>query len=499
MFKTTCPKCNAKLQFPSLDSQSTMVRCPACKQIFHPSITSQSTKQHRTPSFKSIGIAGLVFLGLAFLVASLFDTSSKNNASTQSYPVATRAPRWMRVNYRGLVDLDQLTQSGQTIRAAISEGVKDGYQKGQLQPFLDQFSRLLPQALETAEGGPNDTPRTSVVDELPSDSPHPAWAALLKGGRLVVTDDGNGVASVFALGNDAKQAYDSSYGVVRHILAALLPSGGQPLKVRVYAYQNDYANCELKLCLERFEIEATDFPLPPGKAPLDLDSLRDFFSQGAELAGGSIDSKSNLILVGRKGEKQTLASEPVELADLAVAYRAVFHAGDNQAFISLDRHSNPTLVNVNFGGFLEDTRIGLVVLEADKRFKTITSGLDPTSFADLRNDIRASVPDFASVSERDLTLPDDGRRGWQGTRFWYYPDSVEIEASLDYRQGAIAKAQFTADAERSREDFGSSVEFDQAKKARLSPSIRMNIEDLNRNYATYASVRNLKNYLLLPA
>src|ERR1019366_8504346 len=90
--------------------------------------------------------------------------------------------------------------------------------------------------------------------------------------------------------------------------------------------------------------------------------------------------------------------------------------------------------------------------------------------------------------ERDLTLPDDGRRGWQGTRFWYYPDSVEIQASLDYRQGAIAKAQFTADAERSRDDFGSSAEFDRAKKSRLSPSIRMNIGDLNRNYSTYASI-----------
>ena len=237
---------------------------------------------------------------------------------------------------------------------------------------------------------------------------------MLKGGKIVVTDDGNGVASVFALGNDAKQAYNSSYSVVRHILAALLPSGGQPLKVRVFAYQNDYANCELKLCLDPFEIEATDFPTPPGKTPLDLDSLREFFSQGAELAGGSIDAKNNLILVGKKGAKQTLASEPVELADLAVAYRAVFHAGDNQAFISLDPHRNPTLVNVNFGGFLEDTRIGSVVLEADKRFKTITSGLDPTSFADLRNDIRASVPDFASVDERDLTMPDEGTQRLAG-------------------------------------------------------------------------------------
>jgi hypothetical protein len=129
-------------------------------------------------------------------------------------------------------------------------------------------------------------------------------------------------------------------------------------------------------------------------------------------------------------------------------------------------------VNVNFGGYLEDTRIGSVVLEADKRFKTITSGLDPTSFTDLRSEIREHVPAFATSAERDLALPGISQSGWQGTRFWYYPDSVEIEASLDYRQWVIAKAQFTADAERSKDDFGSTIEFDQSKKSRLRNAAR---------------------------
>ena len=497
MVYTVCQKCGVQLQLSDSVATGSMVRCPSCKQIFYPIISGQPTQANRKKSGKYFGIviAGLVLLAIGSLASWVLGTKPNNYASTStaptinSYPTQPthHSPRWIRANYRGIVNFGQLTQAGETISATVAEGVKDRFQRGQLQPFLDKFSSLLPQALETAGGGSNNLPRTSVIDELPAES-QPAWAALLKGGRIVVTDDGDGAASVFALGNDAKQAYDSSYSVVRHILAALLPSGGQPLKVRVFAYQNDYANCELKLCLDPFELEATNFPTPTGKTPLDLDSLREFFSQGAELAGGSIDSKNNLVLVGKKGAKQTLASEPVGLGDLAVAYRAVFHAGDNQAFISLDPHRNPTMVNVNFGGFLEDTRIGSVVLESDKRFKTITSGLDPTSFIDLRNDIRASVPDFASVGERDLAMPDIGHKGWQGTRFWYYPDSVEIQASLDYRQGAIAKAQFTADAERSRDDFGSSAAFDQAKKSQLSPSIRMNIDDLNRNYSTYASI-----------
>ncbi len=492
MFKTTCTHCRTKLQYIGALGPTTMVRCPACKQTFRPPTSEQPQTQYG--KFIGIGIAGLVFLGLVLLVSSLFDTGSKQKTPPQSQQAASSiqqtpppAPRWIRANYRALVDMAQLTQSGQSISAALAEGVKQSFQKGQLQPFLDPFSRLLPQALETAEGGPGEFPRTSILDELPEDSPLPAWVAIVKGGRIVVTDDGNGAASVFALGTDAKQAYQSCYSVVRHVLAALLPADGQPLKVRTFAYQNDYATCELRLRLDPFNVEATTFPVPAGKTPLDLDSLSEFFAQGYELAGGSADANNKLILVGKKATKQTLASAPVELSDLAVAYRAVFHAGDNQAFISLDPHRDPTRVNVNFGGYLEDTRIGSVVLEADKRFKTITSGLDPTSFTDLRSEIREHVPGFATSAERDLALPGISKSGWQGTRFWYYPDSVEIEASLDYRQGVIAKAQFTADAERSKDDFGSTLEFDQSKKSRLSPAIQMNITDLNQNYSQYAS------------
>ena len=506
MIKTTCPKCNAKLQFPLLDSQYTMVRCPVCKHTFHPATGSQfhqpTQLQGNYGKFIGIGIAALVVIGIIFLLGPLFDSGSKPQvqtppvssiASSKSPPHAAyiprptpMRPRWIRASYRGLVDMRDLTQSGETIQSAIAGGVKTRHERGQLQPLLDQFSRLLPQALETAGGGPGEFPRTSIIDELPANSSLPAWVSIFKGGRIVVTDDGNGTASVFAIGADARQAYEVCYSVVRHALAALLPSNGGNLKVRTYAYQNDYAACELKLCLDPYVIEAKDFPAPPGKTPLDLDSLGEFLSRGYELTGGSVDSNNKLTLVGKKGAKQTLASSPIELADLAVAYRAVFHAGDNQAFISLDPHRDPTRVNVSFGGYLEDTRIGAVVLEADKRFKTITSGLDPTSFVDLRNEIRAHVPGFASSSERDLAQPGNGHTGWQGTRFWYYPDSVEIEASLDYRQGAIAKAQFTADAERSRDDFGSSVEFDKAKKSKLSPTIQMNINDLNQNYSQYA-------------
>src|SRR5207249_2458704 len=134
-------------------------------QIICPIISLQTPQQRQTHygKFIGIGIAGLVFLALASLVSSLFDTSTETTASTRASPTdsskqtATHAPRWIRANYHALVNLTQLTQSGQTLSAVLAEGVKHSSQKGQLQPFLDSFSRLLPQALETAEGGPRDT------------------------------------------------------------------------------------------------------------------------------------------------------------------------------------------------------------------------------------------------------------------------------------------------------------------------------------------------------
>jgi hypothetical protein len=369
----------------------------------------------------------------------------------------------------------------------LARGVHDRYERGQLQPFLQKYSTLLPDAVITAQGAPTNLPHINILDELPKDAPVPAWASLLNGGKLVVTDDGDGKASVYAPGENSLQAFNKNYGVLRHILQMLLPEDGRPLQIRTYAYTNDYGNCQFKVSLDPFLTSRTNFAPPPGKAPLNLESLSQFFQQNSQLQGGTIDANNNLILVGKKAAPPTLSGQPVELSDLAAAYRAVFHSGDNLPFISLDPHTNPAMVNVNFGGYLEDTRIGSVVLESDKRFKTITTGLDPMSFNDLRKDIRKHIPTFASVGERDL-LTSQGESGWQGTRFWFYPDSVEVQTSLDGKEGVISKAQFMADAERSRDDYKSSADFDSSKKAQLSPAIRMNIDDLNKNYSLYASV-----------
>ena len=95
MFKTTCPKCNAKLQFPLLDSQNTMVRCPVCKQTFHPATAAQVPQQAQLQKnygkFIGIAIAGLVVLGVIFLMGPLFDSGSKNQVQNQPAPATAQS------------------------------------------------------------------------------------------------------------------------------------------------------------------------------------------------------------------------------------------------------------------------------------------------------------------------------------------------------------------------------------------------------------------------
>ena len=388
---------------------------------------------------------------------------------------------WVTISYADLIDPGIIIRTGQDLKSALP----DPSLRSAVQPFVDYYSYLLQYSIEIISGV-DRIPHSDVVDHYPKGSAQPGWVSILRGGRIHIRTDNKDHARVFLLGEDPQKAYLTEYSVIRHCLNALVPSEGLNLNVEVYAYKNNYNTSELRLNPNPYIVSASRFP--SNKTPLDLSGLKDFFDLGPEIQGAQLNRTKGLVLYGKSGTKQTLAMANISLFDFAAAYRATFHAGDNEAFISLDPNYDPTKVTVNFGGFLEDTRIGSVVLEADKRFKTITCGLDPNSFKDLRRYTREQVPTFMSVAERELldtSSPIPGK--WVGTRFWFYPDSVGIESDLDYQFAVITNPRFTADAERNKEDFVSPEEFEKKKKATLSPSIRKNIDHLNQNYDQYAN------------
>jgi len=393
-------------------------------------------------------------------------------------PVAKSAPEnaWVSISYRELLDPEAITHSG----ARLVDAIRRKESRGEAQPFLDPYSSLLGYAVQMLSGA-DPVSQTSLTDRYPEGSAQPAWVALLREGKYFVSADGRGRARVFVPGDDPRSAYRGAYSVLRHPLSAALPTQGQ-LQVEVYAYHNDFAATELRLNPAPYRFRSRSFP--PRGLPLNLGEYEAFFRKGGQLEGAELTPEDGLVLYASQTQRQSLRGEPVSLADLAVAYRAVFHAGESEAFVSLDRNSNPTLATVNFGGLLQDTRIGKAVLAADMRFKTICSGLDSETFADVREKIRRAVPSFMSNSERRFL---SGRAAklpqWIFARYWYYPDSCGVETDDENRLAAITKTQLTADVERV--NTGSAAK---GGKPVLPTFFLENIRELNKNYGSYASV-----------
>lgn len=409
---------------------------------------------------------------------------------------AANAPRRITASYADLVDRSAMVRTGQSLGEVLPGADRSPDARGIVQPFLDCYTSLLPEMLEMS-AGPSMAPYRDVADFFAPGSPQPAWVAILRGGRILLQSDGRGTARVFLPGDAPRAAYDRFYPVIRHALAGLAPPNGAPLRIVAYAYRHQYASSRLELDPHPFVASASSFPPPAGKIPLDLASLDAFFRSGAVPDGASLDRGAGLRLDAAPVAHPTLSGFPVTLADLAVAYRAVFHAGDNEAFISLDPNPDPTAATVSFGGFLENTHVGRTVLESDKRFKTITCGLDPNTFEDARPVIAARHPDFLTSAERDIAAEEASSGRWIGTRFWFYPESVEIETDPEYRTATVTNARFTADAERQRDDFANAAAFERFKRRMLSPSIRACIDDLNAHYDRYAAafpeLTDLKN------
>jgi len=478
----SCYKCGQKLKIPS-KSGTLRVKCPTCGKAFFlkngievhikeevasPHVSVQIKRKRKNPVPLISKVVGVIFI--LFALIFLYKQFAR--------------PRWITIKYADLLEKDLITHSGQTLHAAL----QDTFLRGEVQPYVDKYSYLLQPTVEMIFE-PDSLPHHSVIDQFPVGSKQPAWVAVFRGGRIFVTTDNKSHARVFLLGDDPEKAYEENYTIIRHCLSALLLKDGSELTVEVFAYKNKYQDSELRLNLRSYKFNISNFPPPEGKISIDLLGLKEFFETGGQLEGAKLDKSKGLILYSKKGQKQTVDRKPVTLADFAVTYRAIFHAGDNKAYLSLDPHKDPTKVKVNYGGFLEDTRIGSVVLEADKRFKTITCGLDPNSHKDLRNYTRRIIPSFLTCAERDLLSEDFGKDSkWIGTRFWFYPESIKVETDNNFIYAEVKNPQFRADAERNRDDFASLGEFERKKKATLSPSIRTNIDHLNHNYSKYSKV-----------
>ena len=397
---------------------------------------------------------------------------------------------WIEIDYSGVVDLRRLSHSGESIEMLLDrlggrglpppgERPADRLPHVLLDPLLEPYAFVLADALDSL--APVAQPPLVEVGPLwqPGEV-QPAWVELLRARRYLVESDGRGrlracvpwtgqalidpqsgkplVHSATA----AEQAWKAAWPVLRHVLAAERrrlagERGGDPqdhpLDVEVHVYRHLPERLAFQLGLHPHRVTVTRTG-PDGARPVaDLAGMQEFLDRGWRIEGGRLEPDGTLRLLGSQtGPPATMLGSAITLADFAVAYRAVFHGGLSEPYMSLDRGSSPQTSVVNYGGRLRDTRLGWVSLLCDIRFKTFSLGLGILEARDLRSEIRQRIPDFRTHLEQFAADPGSRGVSSQQTRLWFYPDDVDLTISPQGDVLVMRRVRMTAASERVQEE-----------------------------------------------
>jgi len=439
-------------------------------------------------------------------------------AAISASPAAPEKPSapWVRVEYGALVDVRKISHSGEPVGVllarlggrpmpAAGERPEDALTYRLLDPLLEPYAFVLPDALDTL-GPPPDPPMVEVGSLWETGEAQPAWVELVRARRFLLESDGAGrlraclpASSLETLKGDglpesknpvevAEQAWKEAWPVLRHALAGerrrlAEQRGGAPqaLDVEVHAYRHREAESAFDLGVTpwRTRIEDTG-PGGDDRPSLDLTGLQSILDRELWIEGARLDASGRVRFFASEGEpKPKVLGRGPTLADLAVAYRAVARGGYGEPYMSLDRAAAPQVANVNYGGRLRDTALGMVSLLSDVRFKTFSVGIDLLGSGDVRDAARRSLPGFKTHLERFASDPTAGAILNQQTRFWFYPDDVDLTLSAEGDVLAFRKVRMTAASERVR---------DQGVPATEPPWTKETVSYLNAHYEGLAKL-----------
>ena len=418
-------------------------------------------------------------------LVSLVLLASAGWAATKT-PPKSQVPAWLRVEYGSLVDARRLTHSGEAVgpilarlggRARPPDGDRsqDGLDHRLLDPILEPYAFVLPDALDSIQA-PHDPPFVDIGGLWEPGGDEPAWVELCRARQVLVESDGEGHLRVFlpspeldALPFDdalpkldaeatGQSAWKAAWPSLRFVLAAerrrLAKDGPSPpaLDVEVHAYRHLLSRSAFVVAGTPWSTRVTS-TAGDGSAPaLDVQALRSILERGQTIEGARLEPSGRLRWLTSDTEpddRALLAGQPMGLSDLAVAYRAIFHGGYGEGYMSLDRGPAPHVADVNYGGRLRDTALGKVSLLSDVRFKTLSVGVDLLDRGkDARASTRAGLPDFKTHLERFAADPAAGSVLNQQTRFWFYPDDVDVTLSEEGDLLAFRSVRMAAASER---------------------------------------------------
>jgi hypothetical protein len=345
--------------------------------------------------------------------------------------------------------------------------------RGLVQQYLEPYSILCHDVL-LSSAEPDTLPLVNITSYYPIGSEQPAWASLFREGHFQLYFNSN-LIRLFLKGSNPLQSFDKYHSIVRLAIQDVINRYRNSIKkLEIFVFNNDYASMEIRLNTVPIVYAVNDLDLSTKRKPVDLASIESFLNEGVILEAVEVDGNNDLYFYGRKASGQSLARSPISLSDIAVVYRSVFHYGYNAPYISLDKHEDNRFAKVNFGGHLENTHIGHVVLEADKLFKTLSTGIDPNTHEILKSRMAKFIPGFLTEDERSLL--EDQTEGHSQIRYWFYPDS--IGTVTDGSIGVVLTHQFLADVER------------MDAKVSVSNATRRTIDHLNRQFSDYENAEN---------
>lgn len=408
-----------------------------------------------------------------------------------SWSVAvTQAPDWIVVDYTDLLDGRRLSHSGESVETLLTRLQGRALPVGNgrpgdalthvlLDPLLEPYAFVLSDALDALEPARSKAIAWIELGSLwlPGER-QPAWVELLRSRQFLVESDGagqlrlvlpadNGTGYTAGRGapratsvKEAEAAYRLAWPVLRHVFAAeraRLAKGAEAphLEVTSFVYRHAPEWTQFTLGREPF-VTRVDSTAPDGmRPPLDLEALGRFLEGGLQLEGARLEADGTLRLFGSQpASPPTMLGHEISLADVAVAHRAIFHGGLAEPYMSLDRGFSPQAAIVNYGGRLRDTRLGLVSLLCDIRFKTFSLGLGILEGTDLRESLRKVIDRFRTHIERFSANEDSAQVGAQQTRLWFYPDTVDLTVSVEGDVLAMRRPRLAAASERVEQDGG---------------------------------------------
>ncbi len=437
---------------------------------------------------------------LTVLAAALILSSS----SAQSPALK---PGWLDVGYAELLDGREPTHSGEAVSGLLRrlEGRPDDLLSSiLLDPVLERYAFVLTDALDRlSPPEPGSAPWYEPAGLWRSGESAPAWVELLRSRRFVVESDGRGnlrVALPLPAGADpasadgatgAEAAWRAHWTVLRHVLASeqtrLKATGSnldRPLNVQVHAYQHLPARSVFRLSTPGVHKKVAATGPDPNRPAVDFAAWNRFLASGRTLEGARLLPDGSIRFLSSESERPaTLLGEPLTLADMAVAYRAIFHGGLGDPYMSLDRGYTPQTTHVNYGGRLRDTRLGMVALLCDIRFKTFSVGMDIFSGEDIRDTVRRALPGFMTHVERFGADPLASGVMSQQTRMWFYPDTVDMTLSSEGDVLVLRSVRMSAASERLNE-AGLAAEVDQADP----PWTLSTVKTVNEGYDSLAGL-----------